>query len=276
MKLSIITVNLNNAAGLQKTIDSVFSQTWLDFEFIIIDGGSTDGSKELICQYANMPIKLKFSWISEADTGVFNAMNKGIKMALGEYLLFLNSGDFLENKNVLEDVFNERDYSEDILCGQCNVSDKGSLIYQTNPPDDFKLSYFYKSTIAHQSTFIKSSLFLKYGLYREDLKFMSDWEFWIRTIILENISTRKINVIISEYNLDGMSSLDENKEKMSEECKRVYIDLHLDKIIPDYEYWEIERERMKRMYWAKSKKIISFPIDVLYKIVSMFHIVLKK
>ena len=101
MTLSIITVNLNNRDGLLRTIESVISQTFKDFEWIVIDGGSTDGSKELIEQYAD-----HFAyWVSEPDTGIYNAMNKGIKMAKGEYMQFLNSGDFLRSSTILYDVF---------------------------------------------------------------------------------------------------------------------------------------------------------------------------
>ena len=91
MKLSIITINYNNKEGLQRTIDSVIGQTWHDFEWIIIDGGSKDGSKELIEQYQQY-----FAyWCSEPDKGVYNAMNKGIKHAQGEYLLFLKIHTFV-------------------------------------------------------------------------------------------------------------------------------------------------------------------------------------
>ena len=91
--LSIITVNLNNCDGLQKTIDSVVGQTFTDYEWIVIDGGSMDGSRELIEQYADC---LAY-WCSEPDNGIYNAMNKGISRATGEWLLFLNSGDSLFN-----------------------------------------------------------------------------------------------------------------------------------------------------------------------------------
>ena len=90
LNLSIITVNLNNLTGLQKTMQSVFEQTFTNYEYIIIDGGSTDGSKEWIAQHAD---KLAY-WVSEKDGGVFNAQNKGIVKSKGEYLLFLNSGDY--------------------------------------------------------------------------------------------------------------------------------------------------------------------------------------
>ena len=100
MKLSIITINYNNAAGLKKTLDSVAAQTYTDFEHIIVDGASTDGSVDEIIAYSQSPIanRHKIIWLSEPDTGIYNAMNKGIKKASGDYLLFLNSGDFLVEK----------------------------------------------------------------------------------------------------------------------------------------------------------------------------------
>ena len=112
MRLSIITVNYNNKDGLQKTIDSVISQTFKDFEWIVIDGGSTDGSRELIEKNKNY-----FSfWCSEHDKGVYNAMNKGIVHAKGEYLNFMNSGDCFVSNKVLEKIFSN-DYTNDILYG---------------------------------------------------------------------------------------------------------------------------------------------------------------
>ena len=97
-KLSIITINLNNAEGLRKTIPSVISQTYCDFEYIVIDGGSTDGSVDVIKKYAD---KLSY-WVSEPDAGIYNAMNKGIRKAGGEYCQFLNSGDWLVAPDVTE------------------------------------------------------------------------------------------------------------------------------------------------------------------------------
>ena len=99
MKYSIITVNLNNACGLEDTIISVFNQTCHDYEFLIIDGGSTDNSRTIIEQYQN---QINY-WVSEPDNGIFNAMNKGIKASRGEYLIFMNSGDCFYNGKVLED-----------------------------------------------------------------------------------------------------------------------------------------------------------------------------
>ncbi len=174
MKLSIITVNYNNKAGLQKTIDSVVAQTWRDFEWIIIDGGSTDGSKELIEQYQQ-----HFSfWCSEPDKGVYNAMNKGIEKAQGEYLLFLNSGDALYDEHVLQNV-DDLHITADIISGQVERMDNHQLL---RTYDKSILMQLYRDTLNHQGTFIKRTLFddLRYD---ESLKVVSDWKFWLETII---------------------------------------------------------------------------------------------
>ena len=140
MKLSIITVNLNNRIGLERTINSVVSQTFKDFEWIVIDGGSTDGSKELITQYAN-----HFAyWVSEPDKGIYNAMNKGIKVAKGEYLLFLNSGDWIIDERVAQD-FIETSISADIISGDvCLVYDENTMPIKKSPsPEDVGFDYFF-------------------------------------------------------------------------------------------------------------------------------------
>ena len=187
MKLSIITVNLNNRDGLRKTIDSVVSQTFKDFEWIVIDGGSTDGSRELIEQYAD-----HFAyWVSEPDKGIYNAMNKGIKVAKGEYLQFLNSGDWLWEDDTLQKVFSEG-FEEDILYGDCIEADGSLSVF----PEAIDTLFMYRGTLNHQSSFIKATLF-KDSLYSEEYKIASDWFFFISRIIFENTNYRKINVIVS-------------------------------------------------------------------------------
>ena len=99
MKISIITINWNNNEGLKRTLESVVSQTSREYEYIVVDGASTDGSVETIVRYANHSI---LRWVSEPDGGIYNAMNKGIRMATGEYVMMLNSGDWFVGEGVLE------------------------------------------------------------------------------------------------------------------------------------------------------------------------------
>ena len=103
LKLSIITINLNKREGLKKTMQSVFEQSFKDFEYIVIDGGSTDGSKELLQSYSS---KITY-WVSEKDNGIYHAMNKGAAKSTGNYLLFLNAADVLTDKKVIEKVADE-------------------------------------------------------------------------------------------------------------------------------------------------------------------------
>jgi glycosyltransferase involved in cell wall biosynthesis len=197
MKPSIITINRNNEKGLEDTIKSVFGQGFTVFEYIIIDGASTDGSVGLIKKYAD---KINY-WISEPDKGIYNAMNKGISIAKGEYLLFLNSGDTLFDTSILQ-IFLNTDYSEDIIYGNIIYDgDKSPLIM----PDEITLNTFLGGSIGHGASFIKSELFKKYGLYNEDNKIVSDWEFFINAFLKFGCSYRHVDKIFTKYQKSGIS-----------------------------------------------------------------------
>lgn len=215
-KLSIITINYNNAVGLQKTIDSVIAQTFNNFEYIVIDGGSSDGSKEVIWEHdANIP-----HWVSEKDKGIYNAMNKGIQQAKGEYCLFLNSGDFLYNNKVLEEVF-AANSTADIIYGNMLMDWGNGKKTEGKMPDTITTQQMYNDTLWHPVSFIKRTLFEKYGLYNEGYKMVADYDFFFKTIIAHKVSTKHIPLLISEYNVDGFSSKPENKVIEKEERKRV-------------------------------------------------------
>jgi glycosyltransferase involved in cell wall biosynthesis len=260
VKLSIITVNLNNKNGLAKTISSVLSQTVGFFEFIIIDGASSDGSLELIKLNKD---RISF-WLSEPDNGIYQAMNKGIRAAKGEYLLFLNSGDFLVNKDVLEKIFNA-DNSEDVLYGKSNISRNDIVIYTTPHPDKLTLGFFYSRTISHQAAFVKRSLFNQCGFYNEDLKIYADLDFWIRSIILNNCTIKKIEIIVADYNLDGISGKTANEEPAKSEMKNVLKKNIAPRILEDYENREEEKKQLEALYWAKSVKPLNTLIKGLYQ-----------
>ncbi len=269
--LSIITVNLNNAEGLRKTIESVLVQSFINFEYIIIDGGSTDSSIDVIQYYSN---SIHY-WVSEKDNGIYHAMNKGILSAKGEYLLFLNSGDYLYTTNTLSDVFSIY-HTEDFLCGSSVISKDDKVIHVTNPPEVHTFLAYYRATISHQATFIKRYLFNLYGLYREDFRYNSDWEFWIRTIILQNCSTRKLSVVICNYDLNGVSSINSESEEYKREVQEVLSIPLLQKFVPDYEsQWQKKRE-MAPLYWVKSKKVLFKLISFLYKLAGYYNKVKNK
>lgn len=196
--LSIITVNLNNKRGLQRTIDSVINQTFTDSEWIVIDGGSTDGSKEIIEQYKDY-----FSfWCSESDNGIYNAMNKGIQHAKGEWLLFLNSGDWFFDNDTLKEVFSiER--NNDVMYGNAYVTD---LINQELWVYPAKLTpaFMWDNSLCHQATFFRSIIFVNHK-YDESFQIISDWIVeW--QLLLENKRFEHINIAIAYFDKTGMSS----------------------------------------------------------------------
>jgi len=196
MKLSIITVNLNNRDGLQKTIDSVVGQTFRDFEWIIIDGGSTDGSKELIEKYSD-----HFAyWVSEPDKGIYNAMNKGIVKSSGEYIIFMNSGDCFANIYVIEETVTLLDC--DIVAGYVIES---TTNLRKNPPIKLTPFLLLDQNIPHQAEFIRRDLFSIVSLYSEDLKILADFEFNIRAS-LQNCSYKVLHKQIAIVESGGISN----------------------------------------------------------------------
>jgi glycosyltransferase involved in cell wall biosynthesis len=259
VKLSIITVNLNNCDGLRITIESVINQSFSDFEYIIIDGGSTDGSQELIKQY-NTRIN---HWISEPDNGIYHAMNKGTRKADGEYLLFLNSGDWLIGNTVLDKVF-ESDFNEDIVVGDCNVSNKGEVVFKVSPPEKISLAAFYNKTIPHQAAFIKRGLFERFGYYSEKYRIHSDFEFFIRTLILQDCSYRHLPLTVTDYNLEGISGREEYRLASQSEYNTIINNQIPSRVVADYVAWENERNEMAVMYWVKSKKVLNKLLTLIY------------
>lgn len=266
MVVSIITINYNNIDGLRKTINSVLIQTWKEFEWIIVDGGSTDGSRELIEETAHrlesqgwntenfslfgfaaeewkngkysISTEIPYSSISttpcllycsEKDDGVYNAMNKGIITAHGDYCLFLNSGDYLYSDDVLFNVFNSGIKKDIVVCDVEVLSP----IYHVKivKEADINMTFFLTNTLPHQSSFIKRSLFDYIGLYNESLKTVSDWEFFVKAILFEKVTVAHIPLLLSVYVGGGIS--DDVDLRRQERAPIVY-NLLLPRIIDDY------------------------------------------
>lgn len=223
MKYSVITINYNNKDGLEMTINSVLGQTFHDFEYIIIDGGSTDGSIEVIKKYAT---KIDY-WVSEPDKGIYNAMNKGIKKATGNYLNFMNSGDTYHSPSILETIAGLHS-GDDIIIGGYYETGKG--VSHTIPPQDVTLLTLLKYTINHQATFIKKSLFDK-RLYDESYMIMADAKFNFQSIIIDNCSVLISDCIVSDYDTTGISS---NYDIYKKERQRFLHELFPPRVIQDY------------------------------------------
>lgn len=246
MLLSIITINYNDKLGLERTVKSVQEQSFTNFEHIIIDAGSTDGSKELI--EAN---KSSFShWVSEPDKGIYNAMNKGIRKAKGDYLFFLNSGDFLGGKNALENASRHLG-DKDIVYFNINVEAEGKS-YIKNCPSKLSFRYLHNNLPPHQSTFLRKSLFDKYGFYDESLKIVADWKFLIIALIKHNATYKHVDIIFSTFHKGGISSKEGSFEAMEKE-REFLLKKEFSILMNDL----AENQRLKRMIMnlRKSNKV---------------------
>ncbi len=240
MRLSIITINYNNVAGLQKTIESVLSQEFKNYEWIVIDGGSTDGSVELLNRY-----KSKFSYlISQPDNGIYNAMNKGIGRAIGEYCFFLNSGDYLADNKVLEIVFATNPI-EDILFGNLYVTLNGKVVEKAYGKEALTFSDIYNHIIKHQASFINRNLFTRFGNYNEKRKIVADWEFFIKTIGLNNVLYRYINTFITYFDNNGISN--QSADLTIKERQQVIQENIPSMMQPDYEFL-LNYKKYERLY----------------------------
>ncbi len=199
MKLSIITINFNNYIGLKKTLDSILIQSNRDFEWIVIDGASNDGSRDLLEQYSD---QITY-WCSEQDRGIYNAMNKGTQKAKGDYCLFLNSGDVLCDSRAIERVLTT-DFKADIVSFDIYI-DGCSCTKLKKSVDSVNAFWIYENTLYHQSTWIKRDELIKCP-YREEYKTISDWAFFFEAIAINECSYQHVPLAISIFYSGGISS----------------------------------------------------------------------
>lgn len=219
MTLSIITINYNNKSGLLKTIESICSQSWHGYEWIVIDGGSTDGSRELIESHAD---EMAY-WCSEPDNGIYNAMNKGIAKAKGDYLNFMNSGDTFCSPNTLYDIFGRKaDFDADIIHGNYyDIYDSTDKIarYTKNNLDLCDLMF---CPINHQSTFIKRELLQAEG-YDETYRLLADWKSFIQWMV-EGKTFEHIDAFVACFDMNGSHTTEQKtKEKEIQRIKEEVI-----------------------------------------------------
>ena len=340
MKLSIITINYNNAEGLRKTLASVAAQTYPNIEHIIVDGNSTDGSVEVIREYESplasslSPFASRLKWLSEPDKGIYNAMNKGIEIALGrrvvsddhtselysndfqystfdiqqksDYIQILNSGDILAAPDVTERMV--------VALQQCNstantVSDllqAERAIYSENSerstasktsdlqnwipilygnmikewPDGKRVKdtcgggdyapesfyYFYRGTLNHDCAYIRKDLFEKYGLYNEEMKICSDWEWYVRAIVLGGEKTVYTNIDVTIFDMTGISESDGKNRELIQKERREYLESILPAaVLHDYDMLSLPIEQYRRLKRYHLWGIVYFVERVLFK-----------
>lgn len=256
MKLSIITINYNEASALQQTIDSVRLQTYQDYEHIIIDGGSTDESVAYIKAYAEVCTSLK--WVSERDKGVYDAQNKGIERAEGEYSFFLNAGDVFASTQVLEKMFSMPTQA-DLLYGNLKVVQKGKQVGYCKGVDQPTFLDLYNSCLKHQATFIKRSLFERFGMYDASLRIVADWEWFFRVVAFhDDVTLEYHNVDIAEFDNDGISN---RSPQLCEEERQLVLDRYMSQRMQE-DYLLLTKYRNVR-YGSKSKIF-----ETMYRVIS--------
>jgi glycosyltransferase involved in cell wall biosynthesis len=211
--LSIITINFNNAEGLQKTMESVFSQSYDNFQFLIIDGASTDGSVAILESNND---RLDY-WVSEQDSGVYNAMNKGIMASNGDYLLFLNSGDQLTGPSALSDFIHHEKFGGDIIYGDY-MFENGEKVF----PDQLTPVYFMRTSLPHQSTFFKKEVFDIMGSYDESYKLGGDRAFYIKSFLSNRFQFVHVNYFLTFFDMEGMSNSQEHSYQKKEEDEQMF------------------------------------------------------
>ena len=252
--LTIITINRNNAVGLEKTIKSVLFQTCLDIDYVVVDGASTDESvntiKHFSTQFGN-----RLRWISEPDNGIYNAMNKGIGMATGEYVEFLNSGDYLVDERVIERMFIalEQNGYPSILYGNMLKSMLDGKVIRDKCFAGQEISFlgFYYGSLNHSPALIRRSLFREYGLYDESLRIVSDWKWYMQAIILGQEKPVYTDLDVTLFDMTGISET--NKDLDKQERRKVVTELIPGAFLKDYDEWAFsigQVKRLKRHPWA--------------------------
>ena len=264
MKFSIITVNFNNCSGLQHTIESVLSQSYKDWEFLVIDAGSTDGSKELLEKYGS---QINY-WVSEPDKGIYNGMNKGILKAQGEYINFMNSGDIFYDSTTLDKVSDMMDGSDIIVGSDYNVDSKTGESAITVLPLRISFATFYMQTLPHQSSFLRRTLFNN-SLYDENLHIVADWKFFLERVCFDGCTTQLLHIPISKREQGGISN--QQIEKVQHERQIVLKEILPIGIRKDYD--SLSRFDYNTLYKLlnlceipKARIFLKYIIKILYRI----------
>ena len=310
MKLSIITINYNNAEGLRKTLSSVASQTYRDIEHIIIDGGSTDGSVDVIKEYENTIKRsvtidqstIRVKWLSEPDHGIYNAMNKGIEIALGKrvvntfnrsersedknkelpnYIWILNSGDCVASADVVKQMMTEVERMNNITNERVPIlmgnivhtyaderkegEKKVKKVNALSPrPMDVSMLTFYTGTVPHDAAFVRRDLFEKYGFFDESMKICADWKLYLDMIALEGIQPWHVDIDVVLFDMSGVSNTN-NELRLAE--RRMYLEQLLPvSVLRDYDAYAAPIHQYQRLKKHHLWGLVYFIERILFKL----------
>lgn len=224
MKISVVTVCYNSSCTIEETILSVLNQTYPNVEYIIIDGGSTDGTVDIIKKYAE---RIAY-WISEPDKGIYDAMNKGIAAATGDYINFMNSGDMFASNDVLSSFKNFVSDDPEIIYGDVKLSYKGKELIKKPLPLCRIISMI---PFCHQCTFVKTNE-LKSRPFNTAYCITADYDFFYNSY-KDKKRFQYIPLLIAVYNATNGVSTDSLSESMHEK----------------YKIWGIENNWMQKLPW---------------------------
>lgn len=222
-KISIISINRNNAVGLRNTMDSVYSQRYAadcgEVEYIVVDGASSDDSVLVIRSFELLHSDVLLKWVSEPDTGIYNAMNKGLRLASGEYCLFLNSGDRLSDKGVIERIMKEPMTADVCYCDAVFVG--GDKRYERVYPNRLDLDFFYNDSLCHQAVFYKRALLLAEGGYDEQYRLIADWIMNVQ-LYRRGFHFAHYPLVTTLYDIGGLTSTEIGMKKCQIERDKYY------------------------------------------------------
>jgi glycosyltransferase involved in cell wall biosynthesis len=264
MTYSIITVNYNNCEGLRQTIESVESLHCDDYEFLIIDGGSTDGSVDVIREHE---AAISY-WVSEPDKGIYNAMNKGIRQARGEYVNFMNSGDTYYSPDVLNTVRPLLDGYDIVVGKEFHQDPVSGATATTFLPLRLSMATFVVGFLPHQGGFIRRTLFDDMP-YDEQLRIVSDWKFYMMQTVVRDRRVRLIDLVISRREQGGISNT--GLERNRQERQQVLAEMLPPGVRKDYD--SLARLDKTTMYKLlnlcddpKSRKYLTYCIKIINRI----------
>lgn len=264
MTISIITINWNNAAGLEQTMKSVVEQTATDFEYVVVDGASTDGSLEVIKKYAQLR---DIRWVSEPDKGIYNAMNKGIRMAQGEYVMMLNSGDSFYRHDVVSrllDHVSQNENKPSILLGNLVDLLPNGQQRRNHGNTDYRFISLFRSTLNHPGCLIRKSLFDEFGYYDESYRIVADWAWFLDVVGLKGFVPQYCDIDTVLFDTTGISS--SNKKLLYEERYRKLQSLLPDSVLKDLYRYDNDMRMVDRLHrHPLAFKLVRFIERILFK-----------